>query len=60
MVGEWAAGAAAVFAVFTALRIYGNSIGAKWTPFVPGGIAVAVGESIHTKMLTKIPSRATD
>ncbi|THW31215.1 oligopeptide transporter-like protein [Aureobasidium pullulans] len=43
MVGEWAAGAAAVFAVFTALRIYGNSIGAKWTPFVPGGIAVAVG-----------------
>ncbi|KAG9674609.1 oligopeptide transporter-like protein, partial [Aureobasidium melanogenum] len=43
MVGEWAAGAAAVFAVFTAMRIYGNSIGAKWTPFVPGGIAVAVG-----------------
>ncbi|KAG9854753.1 oligopeptide transporter-like protein, partial [Aureobasidium melanogenum] len=42
MVGEWAAGAAAVFAVFTAMRIYGNSIGAKWTPFVPGGIAVAV------------------
>ncbi|KAG9789075.1 oligopeptide transporter-like protein, partial [Aureobasidium melanogenum] len=43
MVGQWAAGAAAVFAVFTAMRIYGNSIGAKWTPFVPGGIAVAVG-----------------
>lgn len=43
-VGEWAAGAAALFAVFTVLRIYGNSKGAKWTPFVPGGIAVAVGK----------------
>ena len=54
MVGEWAAGAAAVFAIFTALRIYGNSIGAKWTPFVPGGIAVAVGESTFTNTKTKM------
>ena len=44
-VPEWAAGSAAVFAAFTALRIYGNGRGAKWTPYIPGGIAVAVGRS---------------
>ncbi|KAK3068677.1 OPT super [Teratosphaeriaceae sp. CCFEE 6253] len=42
--------AAAVWALLTALRIYGNAVrnadgtkGAKWVPYVPGGIAVAVG-----------------
>lgn len=44
-VAEWAVGAAAVFAALTALRMYGNARGAKWTPFIPGGIAVAVGTS---------------
>ena len=47
----YAGGAALIFALLTALRIYGNSIrnpvdgskGAWWTPYVPGGIAVAVG-----------------
>jgi len=42
-VGEWALGAGAIFAVLTALRIYGTSRNAKWVPFIPGGIAVAVG-----------------
>lgn len=49
-VPEFAIGFAALFAVLTALRIYGNSItnadgskGTKWVPFIPGGIAVAVG-----------------
>lgn len=40
---EFAAAAAVVFALLTALRIYGNSIKASWVPYVPGGIAVAVG-----------------
>lgn len=47
---EFAAGAAAIWALLTALRIYGASVrqpdgtkGASWTPYVPGGIAVAVG-----------------
>lgn len=44
MVAEWAAGAAVIFAFFTVLRMWGNARGAKWTPFIPGGIAVAVGE----------------
>ncbi|PNS15000.1 hypothetical protein CAC42_2229 [Sphaceloma murrayae] len=38
---EWAAGAAAIFSFFTALRIYGKD--KFWKDFVPGGIAVAVG-----------------
>lgn len=42
-VAEWAAGSFAVFATLTMLRIYGTAKGAKWTPFIPGGIAVAVG-----------------
>ncbi|KAL1306153.1 hypothetical protein AAFC00_004262 [Neodothiora populina] len=43
MVGEWATGAAIVFSVLTILRMYGNATDANWTPFIPGGIAVAVG-----------------
>jgi len=48
----FAGGAALIWALLTALRIYGNSIrdpndrskkGAWWVPYVPGGIAVAVG-----------------
>jgi OPT family oligopeptide transporter len=49
MVGQWAAGAGAIWAVGTAMRVYGNARKAagrhaKWLDFVPGGIAVAVGE----------------
>lgn len=40
---EFAAGAAVIWALLTALRIYGNSKKASWVPYVPGGIAVAVG-----------------
>lgn len=47
---EFAAGAAAIWSVLTAIRIYGNSVrnkdgskGAPWVAYVPGGIAVAVG-----------------
>ncbi|KAK5175439.1 OPT superfamily [Saxophila tyrrhenica] len=46
----FAAGAAILWALITALRIYGGSRrqpdgskGAWWVPYVPGGIAVAVG-----------------
>lgn len=42
-VGEFAAGAAAIWAALTALRIYGTVRKSVWTPYVPGGIAVAVG-----------------
>lgn len=43
-VAEWAFGAASLWAALTALRVYGNARKAWWVPFVPGGIAVAVGE----------------
>jgi OPT family oligopeptide transporter len=39
----FAAGAAAIWAALTVLRIYGNAKKATWVPYVPGGIAVAVG-----------------
>jgi uncharacterized oligopeptide transporter (OPT) family protein len=35
--------AAAIWACLTALRIYGNAKKATWVPYIPGGIAVAVG-----------------
>jgi OPT family oligopeptide transporter len=41
MAWQWAAGAAVVFTGTTLLRIYGA--GRRWHPWVPGGIAVAVG-----------------
>lgn len=40
---EFAGGFAILFALLTALRIYGNAKKAAWVPYVPGGIAVAVG-----------------
>ena len=48
MVREWAAGAAAIFAVGTMVRVYGqfrkrSGLNAKWLDYVPGGIAVAIG-----------------
>lgn len=49
-IGEFAIAAAAIWSVLTALRIYGQSKrntdgtkGASWGPYIPGGIAVAVG-----------------
>ena len=49
-VGVFSAGAAIIWALLTALRIYGGqrtnadgSKGAWWVSYVPGGIAVAVG-----------------
>jgi OPT family oligopeptide transporter len=41
MAGECALGAGLLFAVLTAVRIAGR--GHSWQPFVPGGIAVAIG-----------------
>jgi uncharacterized oligopeptide transporter (OPT) family protein len=43
MATEWALGAAFIFTITTSARIYG--MGRKWHPWVPGGIAVAVGMS---------------
>lgn len=43
MAWQWALGAGIIFAAATALRIAGH--GRKWQPWVPGGIAVAVGKS---------------
>lgn len=40
---EFAAGAAVLWALLTALRIHGNGRKASWVPYIPGGIAVAVG-----------------
>ena len=39
----FAAAAAALWACLTVLRIYGNTKKATWVPYIPGGIAVAVG-----------------
>ncbi len=44
MAAEWAAGAALLFAVLTAARIYAAD--RPWQAFIPGGIAVAVGEAL--------------
>jgi OPT family oligopeptide transporter len=41
MAWQWALGAAIVFSVTTGLRISGT--GKVWHPYIPGGIAVAVG-----------------
>lgn len=43
MAKEWAIGAGALFAIATIVRTV--SVGKAWRPWVPGGIAVAVGES---------------
>ncbi|KAL2069738.1 hypothetical protein VTL71DRAFT_14417 [Oculimacula yallundae] len=41
MAWQWAFGAALIFTAVTAVRIVGA--GKKWHPYIPGGIAVAVG-----------------
>ncbi|KUJ23027.1 oligopeptide transporter-like protein [Mollisia scopiformis] len=41
MAWQWALGAAVIFTATTILRIVGT--GKKWHPYIPGGIAVAVG-----------------
>lgn len=41
MVGRWAIGAAVIFAATTVTRLVIR--GSKWHPWIPGGIAVAVG-----------------
>lgn len=43
MAWQWAAGAAIIFTISTCIRTAGN--GRWWHPYVPGGIAVAVGKS---------------
>jgi uncharacterized oligopeptide transporter (OPT) family protein len=42
MAWEWAMGAAAIFTVTTAIRASGAL--RRWHPYIPGGIAVAVGK----------------
>jgi len=49
MVKEWAGAAAVIFAVGTMVRVWGSGRKREgksgwWIDFVPGGIAVAVGE----------------
>jgi uncharacterized oligopeptide transporter (OPT) family protein len=41
MAWQWSLGAATIFTITTAVRI--NGVGKKWHPWIPGGIAVAVG-----------------
>lgn len=53
MVGEWASGAAVIFAIGTMIRVWGTNrkqrgLSAWWIDFVPGGIAVAVGMYCET------------
>lgn len=49
MIVEWASGAAVIFAIGTAFRVWGNNrkqrgLSGWWIDFIPGGIAVAVGK----------------
>lgn len=44
MATEWAVGAGILFACTTIFRIV--AAGKPWRPWIPGGIAVAVGKSI--------------
>ncbi|CZR52060.1 related to permeases-unknown function [Phialocephala subalpina] len=41
MAWQWALGSAIIFIITTCIRIVGNE--KKWHPYIPGGIAVAVG-----------------
>jgi len=43
MAWQWSLGAAIIFTITTAIRIVGA--GKQWHPYIPGGIAVAVGKS---------------
>ena len=61
MVAQWASGAAVIFAVGTGVRVWGASrkqrgLGAWWVDLVPGGIAVAVGESFLPFLFPPFPS----
>ncbi|KAJ4982920.1 OPT oligopeptide transporter [Stagonosporopsis vannaccii] len=56
MVGQWASGAAVIFAVGTMIRVWGmnrkqRGLSGWWIDFVPGGIAVAVGKFIISLFL---------
>lgn len=42
MAWQWALGAAIIFTITTIVRILGT--GKRWHPYIPGGIAVAVGK----------------
>ncbi|KND94291.1 putative oligopeptide transporter [Tolypocladium ophioglossoides CBS 100239] len=56
MAKEWAMGAAALFACTTMARTV--SVGKAWRPWVPGGIAVAVGMSLRIERVADHGSRA--
>jgi OPT family oligopeptide transporter len=45
MAAQWAAGAAVIFAITTIIKM--SNPGKIWYPWIPGGIAVAVGMSYH-------------
>jgi uncharacterized membrane protein YebE (DUF533 family) len=45
MAKEWALGAGAIFALTTLVRTM--SVDKWWRPYIPGGIAVAVGMFSH-------------
>ena len=44
MAAPWAYGAGLLFAVITGFRTWGRVKGLRWTQYIPGGIAVAVGK----------------
>lgn len=62
MVGQCAAVAGFIWAVLTIVRVYGNSkkaagYSARWIDFVPGGIAVAVGEYLSVLLALAVSFR---
>jgi uncharacterized oligopeptide transporter (OPT) family protein len=42
MAWQWALGAAIIFTITTVIRVAG--VAKRWHPYIPGGIAVAVGK----------------
>lgn len=55
MAWQWALGAGAIFTITTIIRIIGT--GKAWHPYVPGGIAVAVGKSSLSNTLNLVANQ---
>ena len=57
MAAPWAYGAGFLFAIITGFRTWGRVRGLRWTQYIPGGIAVAVGKKLksHSRLSNCLP-----
>ena len=55
MAAPFAYGAGFLFAIITGIRTWGRISGVGWTRYIPGGIAVAVGErSLDCRLVSSL------